>query len=355
MAVTMENCNTNATMEHEEEPRCDILEGEQQKSTSDHEQVLVDMNWEQLDDLQAWDMEQEYSIATTNVETNSEEPDFFQQVVLPSAQNAANYIHQKDPTQDGLDILELPDVPGTTPQGVPLSTDLSRPSGITSEVALFTEACLEQEPAVLSMSNHANLSKIPAEARILLDYYSRRIIDVMSIAPAKKPPWETIHLPCAMSALAELIVYGETKSFAKMSLFYALLSVCSYHIGLANTHLTHMSQYWCERGAFHKHKAENFLRAALTKGLPKSSRGKYKEILMSFLSMVTIGVCTTPSLSLHRRIFGSKPPFINNITSPLRMLPAIDHRLSHKVTMLELANMSAGLQWKYARCSLLSN
>ena len=37
-----------------------------------------------------------------------------------------------------------------------------------------------------------------------------------------------------MSTLAELMVYGEVRSFAKMAVFYALLSVSSYHIGSAD-------------------------------------------------------------------------------------------------------------------------
>jgi arginine metabolism regulation protein II len=144
--------------------------------------------------------------------------------------------------------------------------------------------------SILSMPNDTNMSKIPVEARLLLDYYSSHVIDVMSMSPGQKPPWKTIHLPCAMSALAEILVYGETKSLAKMALFHALLSVSSFHLGLTEKNSNGRLQYWHERGFLHKAKAETYLRSALDERLPKAARGKYKEILMSFLSMVTIGV-----------------------------------------------------------------
>lgn len=146
------------------------------------------------------------------------------------------------------------------------------------------------------MPNTENMSKIPAEARLLLDYYSSKVIEVMSMSPVRKPPWKTIHLPCAMSALAELMVHGETRSFAKMALFYALLSISSFHMSCVNQESEERSQYWSTKGVKHKDTAQKYLRSALNKDLPKAMRGKYKEVLMSMLSMVTIGVSSRRSL-----------------------------------------------------------
>lgn len=158
-----------------------------------------------------------------------------------------------------------------------------------AKIATFGEAP-KHSPAILTMPNDANLSRIPPEARSLLDYYSSQIIYAMTMSPGKKPPWKIIHLPCAMGALAELMVYGEASSSAKMALFYALLSVSSFHIGLAEKNSLGRSHYWYEKGISHKAKSEVYLRSSLDQTLPKSSRGKYKEVLMSLLSMVTIGV-----------------------------------------------------------------
>jgi arginine metabolism regulation protein II len=140
------------------------------------------------------------------------------------------------------------------------------------------------------MSNDANLSKLPGDARLLLDHYSERIIDVMSMSPGQKAPWKTIHLPCAMEAFAEIIVHGQTRSVAKMALFYALLSISSFHIGSANDACDDRATYWQKKGAEYKQVSESYLRSALRGNMPKAARGKYKEVLMSVLSMVTIGV-----------------------------------------------------------------
>lgn len=255
------------------------MEGNRRGSTAELDQVLVDSNWGQLEDFQAWDTIVEECVGTMSMVANLEEPNFYDQASYPNLSKPSGPISYLDRAQD-LDISNLPATPIT-------NMALKLPSS--------SNARPDPSSNILTMSNDANMCKIPAEARLLLDYYSCRIIDVMSMSPGNKPPWKTIHLPCAMSALAELMVYGETRSFAKMALFYALLSVSSYHMGSADRNSTDSLQYWHERGYFHKQKAENCLRAALTKDLPKSSRGKYKEILMSFLSMVTIGVCESRS------------------------------------------------------------
>lgn len=157
----------------------------------------------------------------------------------------------------------------------------------------------QNPPSIITMSNSENMSKIPSEARLLLDYYSTKIIDLMSMSPRQKPPWKTIHLPCAMSALAELLVYGEARSFAKMALFYALLSISSFQIGLGTKDCRQTAHYWLERGKCHKRKSEQYLRLALDISKEKSSRGKYKEILMTTLSMVTIGVSRKQSAAVR--------------------------------------------------------
>jgi arginine metabolism regulation protein II len=93
-----------------------------------------------------------------------------------------------------------------------------------------------------------------------------------------------------MAALAEIMIYGEARSLAKMALFYALLSISSFHVGVAERSSSERSLYWYEKGISHKAKSEHYLRSSLNPKLSKTSRGKYKEVLMSLLSMVTIGV-----------------------------------------------------------------
>lgn len=57
-------------------------------------------------------------------------------------------------------------------------------------------------PSTISLlPNNANIDKLPPEARSLLNYYSSQMIDLISMSPMQKPPWKTIHLPCAMTGM----------------------------------------------------------------------------------------------------------------------------------------------------------
>jgi arginine metabolism regulation protein II len=151
------------------------------------------------------------------------------------------------------------------------------------------------------MSNEANLSKPIQEARLLLNYYSERIIDVMSMSRTHTPPWKTIHLPCAMGTFADIIVHGKGRSLSKMALFYALLSISSFHISFSENN--NNSSYWRERGELLKRKSKLYLHSALHGKMPKAARGKYKELLMSELSMVTIGVRYSTHVMYARNIW----------------------------------------------------
>lgn len=214
-------------------------------------------------------------------------------VETPAVTNPLDYVYY---ASDGADVmiyepLSLPvddstgilDISSKTDNS-PSLVDLSRPSIPLDQPMEFYHPQL----SISTMSNEANLSKVPAEARFLLDYYSERIIAVMSMSASNKPPWKTIHLPCAMSAFADLIVHGKIRSLARKALFYALLSISSYHIGFSSK--DDNSAYWQERGQHHKNTSEKLLASALRDKMPKAARGKYKEILMTELSMVTIGV-----------------------------------------------------------------
>lgn len=89
-----------------------------------------------------------------------------------------------------------------------------------------------------------------------------------------------------MSAFADLIVHGKIRSLARKALFYALLSISSYHIGFSSADGN--VAYWQEKGRVHKRTSEGLLKRALGGGIEKKERGKYKEILMAGLSMLLL-------------------------------------------------------------------
>lgn len=189
-----------------------------------------------------------------------------------------------------------------SPQLVHADTDLVLSSpGHQSDVSLFyppnppnsspAADYWNPQSTILTMTNDQNMAKVPPDARLLLNYYSSRIIEGLSMSQEQKAqPWTQLHLPCAMSALAEVMIHGQAKNLSKIALFYALLSISAYTIGWGERHSSDRFQYWSERGLAHKKKAQHYLQSLLSTSLPKGSRGKYKELLMSVMSMVTIGV-----------------------------------------------------------------
>ncbi|KAI1615084.1 arginine metabolism regulation protein II [Exophiala viscosa] len=156
-----------------------------------------------------------------------------------------------------------------------------------------------------SLSNMENISRIPSEARFLLEYYSTDVVDFMCHLPNPQSPWRTIHFPGAMSTMADLLVFGSTNN-ARMALFYALLSISANHLGSkipwsaqlerrsqdaardsGSNDSREMSNYWLTKGASFEDMATAQIQSCLDLS---EDHEVYRELLVSLLSMVTISV-----------------------------------------------------------------
>ncbi|KAK4938966.1 arginine metabolism regulation protein II [Elasticomyces elasticus] len=156
-----------------------------------------------------------------------------------------------------------------------------------------------------SLSNMENISRIPSEARFLLEYYSTDVVDFMCHLPNPQSPWRTIHFPGAMSTMADLLVFGSTNN-ARMALFYALLSISANHLGSkipwsaqlerrsqdaaresGSNDSRAMSNYWLTKGASFEDMATAKIQSCLDLS---DDHEVYRELLVSLLSMVTISV-----------------------------------------------------------------
>ena len=71
------------------------------------DQVLVDSNWGQLEDSQAWDTIVEECVYTITMEANLEESSFYDQASYPNLSKPSGPISPLDREQDGLDISNL--------------------------------------------------------------------------------------------------------------------------------------------------------------------------------------------------------------------------------------------------------
>lgn len=134
---------------------------------------------------------------------------------------------------------------------------------------------------VLSTSKY-----IPPEAPALLRHFKDNLISLsFPLKSCRKCPWQTIHLPSAMSTYAELSIC-QTASHTKLSLFYSLLSASSLHLFTRDQAALNLN--WSGKGF--KELAKRHLRLALSEEVIGVKQAKYKELLMAILSMVMLSV-----------------------------------------------------------------
>lgn len=175
-----------------------------------------------------------------------------------------------------------------------------------------------------SLSNLENISRIPSEARFLMEYYSTEVVNFMCHLPNPQSPWRTIHFPCAMSTMADLLVFGSTNN-ARMALFYALLSISANHLGskipwsaqlktrsqdaaresgsnapMDPNDSREMTNYWLTKGDMFQNMATAQIQACLQiQQANCEDQDVYRELLMSLLSMVTISVTSGKLNNAH--------------------------------------------------------
>ncbi|KAG4434032.1 hypothetical protein IFR05_010486 [Cadophora sp. M221] len=327
-----------------------VVEQTDRISTPDLNLSLSQFAWGELDGLQAWDsldsalitfsrFNSEKGSINGDVSTNwelaigSPSQCFLNDAVavISSGQYGPNAINQSEAAFDT----------GTEPSS-------------NQDNQIKSLEFLAGTPSISQMPNTTNMSKIPPEARLLLDYYSSHVIEVMSMSPIKKPPWKTIHLPCAMSALAELLVHGEARSFAKMALFYALLSISAFHMSFANRDSEESASFWKLKGTAHKKTAQKYLHSSLDKDLPKAMRGKYKEVLMSMLSMVTIGVFSG-DMQDSQGYLAESESLIRNFGLPKPVKSLKISKLHHIFSYLRIIHESTSLRGSKAKTDTQNN
>ncbi|KKF95609.1 Arginine metabolism regulation protein II [Ceratocystis platani] len=114
---------------------------------------------------------------------------------------------------------------------------------------------------------------------------------IFSPLRSQKPPWSILHFPRALSAFSELAVFKKI-NHAHAALFYAILAVSAFNWDNLNRSYKSKSTYWrCVGGEFWRC-AKRQLELSGEAEFFGESKAKYKDILMSMLTMVTIAVIT---------------------------------------------------------------
>ncbi|OJJ29953.1 hypothetical protein ASPWEDRAFT_144015 [Aspergillus wentii DTO 134E9] len=127
---------------------------------------------------------------------------------------------------------------------------------------------------------------IPSQAPFLLRHFKENMISLsFPLRNCRKCPWQTIHLPSAMSTYAELSIY-KTASHTKMSLFYSLLAASCFHLSTQ----AQRSFDWDKLGNTYTELAKQKLKRALKEEVIGPKKARYKELLMALLSLVMLAI-----------------------------------------------------------------
>jgi arginine metabolism regulation protein II len=131
-------------------------------------------------------------------------------------------------------------------------------------------------------------SPIPELERFLLNHYVHRVVHLFCVISYEKSPWKTIHLPRVLQSAGQLSLHGST-STVRDALRNALLSISAFY--LANDSRSRgcdsEAERWEEDAIMFRGRAIKLLKETVERSTPQS-RPKYKELLATMLSMITI-------------------------------------------------------------------
>lgn len=149
----------------------------------------------------------------------------------------------------------------------------------------------------LPIINNTSMShRVLEDGHFLLLHYGSKVVDSLAPFSSSKPPWKALHLPCALQALAELTVMGQTNN-AKASLMYALMAISAFNLDKFCTEHESTPRRWWNTGQTYQQRAKYYLKRCLQEiSQGGTKKAKYKEVLMALMSMVTISVSALPPI-----------------------------------------------------------
>lgn len=132
---------------------------------------------------------------------------------------------------------------------------------------------------------------LPDLERFLIHHYSNRVVHLFCVIDNKKSPWKTIHLPRVLQSAGELCVYGSTPTI-RIALRNALLSVSAFYLANDSRSRDRIEDAtrWATKATRLRGKTLKLLQEAVNEGFCQQQSVRYKDILATMLSMITINV-----------------------------------------------------------------
>lgn len=129
---------------------------------------------------------------------------------------------------------------------------------------------------------------LPEHERFLLNHYVHRVVHLFCVISYEKSPWKTIHLPRVLQSAGQLSLHGST-STVRMALRNALLSISAFYLANDCRSRGDGEERWEGDAIMYRGRAIKLLKETVERSTPES-RPKYKELLATMLSMITINV-----------------------------------------------------------------
>ncbi|KAJ5375737.1 fungal-specific transcription factor domain-containing protein [Penicillium concentricum] len=127
---------------------------------------------------------------------------------------------------------------------------------------------------------------MPERAPQLIRYFKYQVRSLSyPLKGNKRCPWQTIHLPRAEKAYAELLLH-QTASNTGISLFYSLLAGSCFHLSSKEDH----SLDYEKDGNEYKQLSRHYLEQSIKQEIASEEKVKYKELLMALLSTVMLEI-----------------------------------------------------------------
>lgn len=192
-------------------------------------------------------------------------------------------------SSQSLECLSLADNTGNTPNGPPTHNSYS------SDLDTLPPRLQWQEDSGTIVRNPSP-KYMPDLERFLIHHYSNRVVHLFCVIDNKKSPWKTIHLPRVLQSAGELCVYGSTPTI-RMALRSALLSVSAFYLAndSRSRHRIDDATRWVTEATRLRGRTLKLLQESVDEGFCHQQSVKYKDILATMLSMITINVRDSPS------------------------------------------------------------
>lgn len=125
-----------------------------------------------------------------------------------------------------------------------------------------------------------------SQSRYLLHHYITSVSQTMTVVGHPSNPWMQIFVPRAISAIGDLVATGYTTN-SRNALLHALLAISAYNLQSKYPKNSQNRKHYSELGLKLKSEAYKLLWPCFTEDI---SDQKYKDVLVSILSMVPIDV-----------------------------------------------------------------